>query len=163
MSYDMCLSCDTDDRRYKHAIVCNASCDIRCNMNTHAKPCCALRCWPTCRRTRSTRLDTPLLPLSHRMVTTWCPGPNCLAASTAPTQFIAEEQPTNNPDHRDTQRRIKKSITHYKRGRGARIDHTASCEDGAFSRVHLRAVFATTNVHRSSAEWGVDTSTNGRV
>lgn len=76
-------------------------------VHEHAQPGCALQCRPTY-HTPSTRLDTPLLPLSHRMVTTWCPGPNCLAASTAPTQFIAEEQPTNNPGQRDTQKANKK-------------------------------------------------------
>ena len=36
-------------------------------------------------------------PLSHRMVTIVCPGPSSLAIRTTPTQFIAEEEPTNRP------------------------------------------------------------------
>lgn len=58
-------------------------------------------------------LDTPRLPLSQSTVTILCPAPSRLAANTAPTQFIAAEQPTNNPaerDARDIERGQKKDV-----------------------------------------------------
>jgi hypothetical protein len=38
-----------------------------------------------------------LWPPSHKMVTMVCPGPSCLATLTAPTQFVAADDPTNRP------------------------------------------------------------------
>lgn len=38
-----------------------------------------------------------LIPLSRRIVTIVCPGPKSWATLTAPTQFMADELPTNSP------------------------------------------------------------------
>lgn len=72
-------------------------------------------CWSGVKKqetgSKNTCLETPLLPLSQSTVTILetlgCCDASRLAAKTAPTQFIADEQPTKSPAQHKQHQQIK--------------------------------------------------------